>query len=161
MHIEYLQILVDNPKIKVPNYDAWRYNEPIDITEIEVLERIYNNGLPFPKALRELLFIAGKRCYVLDYGLFDSQDEMQQGARRWLTAYGRNFNIERPFFVIDVYNAGGQFLFVYLDEESESPMVYEALLSESEEPWIKRLGWNLSPFIRRLTNDLLNGYNPF
>jgi len=160
MDIEYLQILIDHPKIKVPNHDSWLYNEPISITEIECLESKYNGGQPFPVALRELLFIAGKRCYVLDYGRFDSQEAMQQGARRWLTAYGRNFSIERPFFVIKVYDSD-QFLFVYLDEDPVSPTVYEALLYESDEPWIRRIGWTLSPFIRRQTQHLLNGHDLF
>ncbi len=54
MEIEYLKTLRDNPVDfgVTMNYT----NRGIPITEIEQLEQTWNNGNPFPKALRELLF---------------------------------------------------------------------------------------------------------
>lgn len=161
MDIKYLQILVDNPRIKVPDAEAWWTNEPLDMQEIEALEVTYNGGLTFPTSLRELLYVAGGSCYVLDYAGFGSQNILQQKARSCLTMYGRNFSITRPYFVIDVYNYGDQFLFVYLDEGGSDPMVYQALLDEDEDPWITSLGRTLSRYIESTTRTLLMGYNPF
>ncbi|WP_330441915.1 SMI1/KNR4 family protein [Flavobacterium sp. C4GT6] len=119
MKIEYLKELELNP---YRHGDPDMNNDPISLTEIENLERLYNNGKPFPKALKELLFLAGKYCYVLEYGAFDSQQEIQDYVRELLEE--DNISIQRPFFVIDVYNAGSQFLYVYLDE-GNNPAVYE------------------------------------
>ena len=119
MKIEYLKELELNPCDYIYSHFV---NEPISLTEIENLERLYNNGKSFPKALKELLFLAGAYCYILDYGIFNSQQEMQDFVRELLAE--DNLSIERPFFVIDVYNAGDQFLYVYLDE-GDNPAVYE------------------------------------
>jgi hypothetical protein len=59
MNIEYLTYLRDNP-IKYPNDLEDQYPiKGIPLSEIEALETKYNNGNVFPKALRELLFLAG------------------------------------------------------------------------------------------------------
>ncbi|WP_419701259.1 hypothetical protein [Mucilaginibacter sp. NFX135] len=161
MTIKYLIQLNNYPSII--GFAITKTLEPISMEEIISLENSYNNRHPFPIALRELLFLAGKYCYVLDYGLTESQQEMQEWARRGLTKYNRNLSISRPFFVIDIYNANDQFVFVYLDD-GENPMVYEALLFElkpDEGPWIHSLGKRLSEYIDSGIAKLLKGINPF
>lgn len=56
MNIEILTYLEQTPKANPNNPNEPDENEPLTETEIEVLETLYNNGNPFPKALRELLF---------------------------------------------------------------------------------------------------------
>lgn len=164
MHIKYLQQLSQHPSITSPDTGYVDKLEPLSMHQIEQLEQQYNAGRPFPAALRELLFLAGGSCYVLDYGLNDTQQEMQEDARSWLTEDDLNLSIPRPFYVIDVYNAGSQFLFVYLDEDQDNTMIYEAFLPD-EEPidtkWLRCLGSNLSSYIERGIAKLLKGYNPF
>lgn len=126
------------------------------------MELLYNNGIPFPTALKELLFLAGDDCYVLDYGLTTDRKEMQDDARLWLSEFNRN--ITRPFFVIDIYNAGDQFLFVYLDEHPQDPTVYSAYLPEQTYealPWIHSLNNKLSEFINYRIEKTKSGLNPF
>jgi hypothetical protein len=158
MKIDFLQNLRDNPKLGLFE------NEPIELEEIHKLELLYNNGDRFPKALRELLFLAGGYCEVLDFGLNDTQQEMQEEARSWLPIYKRQ--IPRPFYVIDVYNSGDQFLFVYLDDNELNPIVYEAVLYEhpyDSRPWIHSslLAKTLSQFIDNRLDILKRGENPF
>ncbi len=88
--------------------------------------------------------------------------EMQQGARSDLEEYNRI--IDRPYYVVDVYNAGDQFLFVYLDESQVDPIIYEAYLPHVEyevRPWVHTLNRTLSQFIQSRLNTLKQGYNPF
>ncbi|WP_295793222.1 hypothetical protein [Mucilaginibacter sp.] len=158
MEIKYLAILKNNPAHKFENSDYVKRLEPLTEAEINELEILYNNGNIFPIALRELLFLAGNYCYVLDFGMNDTQQALQAVAKRDLIRYKKS--IERPFFAIDVYGGGGQFLFVYLDEGDEDPMVYEADLFESH-PWIHSLHETLSQLIKSLMIRFLNGQNPF
>jgi len=154
MNIEKLIALRDNP-IKIGISQNFE-NKPISFNEILVLEQHYNQGHPFPKALRELLFLAGEYCYVMDFGIGGSQQEMQDDARTCLIEL--NYSINRPFFVVDVYNGGEQFLFVYLDEEVDDPIIYEAYLYPLE---VRSLGKKLSDFIEFRINKVKQGYNPF
>lgn len=159
MNIEILTYLRDNP-IKYPNDTEYRGEiRGIALNEIEELEQLYNNGIAFPKGLRELLFLAGDYCYVLDTGWYDSQEDMQIAAREWLVKFSKN--ISRPFFVIDVYNATDQFLYVYLDE-GDNPYVYQAYLPErSDIEHFYSLNKKLSEYINGLIDTVKQGYNPF
>src|SRR5688572_23641382 len=108
MEIKYLQALRDYPSA-YPDKSYKKTIEPISLSEIATLEQLYNNGNPFPAALKELLYLAGDYCYVLDYGMADSQQEMQEEVReRWAE---ERQEMTRPFMVIDVYNVNDQFLF--------------------------------------------------
>jgi hypothetical protein len=158
MNIKYQIELKDNPSIEFGG--AAQTLKPISLEEIISLEQEYNNGHQFPVALRELLFLAGNYCYVLEYGLNDSQYEMQEWVRSSLPDYRKDLVINRPFFIIDTYNGPGQFLFIYLDE-GDDPMVYEALLYEDPSRWTHPVGSNLTKFIESGIWKLKQGYNPF
>jgi hypothetical protein len=158
MKIKYLRLLKRNPIVRAQGSEYFLRNEPLSNDEIKNLESSYNNGRDFPSSLKELLSIAGESCYVLEYGPFDSLEDMQQEARSWLIDDDRNLSITRPFFIIDVYNYGEKFLFVYLDED-EDPFVYQALLDK--DPWIHKLGSTLSEYIESSVEIVLKGYNPF
>ncbi|TFF33771.1 hypothetical protein [Mucilaginibacter psychrotolerans] len=157
MEIELLQNLKDNPNLSLFE------NKGISLQEITLLESVYNNGNPFPTALREMLFLAGEFCAVFDFGLEETQQEMQEAARSPMPKYNRE--ILRPFYVVDVYNAGSQFLFVYLDENQFDPIIYEAVLHERHNdstPWIHALlDRTLSQFIDSRLERLKRGENPF
>lgn len=153
MVIEYLKELQKNP---------YRYgkthlnNEPIPESEIIHLEQLYNQGKTFPKALRELLHLAGNFCYVLDYGVNESQEELQEYVREELKEEEKE--IARLYFVIDVYNAGTQFLFVYLDE-GENPAVYEGYYRKSKSP--RLINESLSGYIDSIIENVKEGFGPF
>ncbi|MFD2603554.1 hypothetical protein [Flavobacterium suzhouense] len=155
MEIEYLKELQKNP------YRSGKLdlnNEPIPESEIIHLEQLYNQGKTFPKALRELLHLAGNFCYVLDYGVNESQEELQEYVREKLDF--RNKIISRPFFVIDIYNVGTQCLFVYLDE-GNNPPVYEGFYSDKTSEWIRLISYSLSKYIDTLLVEVKEGKNPF
>ena len=160
MEIQYLKLLKENPEAYPNDTDYKGAIKPIPMEEIIHLEQLYNNGNAFPVALRELLFIAGESCYVLDYGSEDSQEELQEYVREKLIENDRT--ITRPFFVIDVYNSGDQFLLVYLDE-GDNPAVYEArYYDHSDWPyWISLVSESLSTYINVLINRVKQGRNPF
>ena len=157
MKIEYLKELELNPyRYGAPHMN----NDPIPLTEIKNLEQLYNDGQPFPKALKELLYLAGAYCYVLEYGAFDSQQEMQDYVRELLEE--DNILIQRPFFVIDVYNAGTQFLYIYLDED-DNPAVHEGFHYYEDEfkGYSHLVAGSLSSYIETLINRTKKGLNPF
>jgi len=155
MQIEFLTELKKNPyKFGFPNFN----NEAIPETEIIHLKQLYNKGNVFPKALRELLFLAGNYCYVFDYGINDSQEELQEFVRENLIENEKS--LTRPFFAIDVYNAGDQFLFVYLDEGND-PSVYQATYYFEEVGWIKLIKPSLSELVKRLIIRVKEGVGPF
>ena len=158
MNIQYLTKLKDNP-IEYP--EDTNNSFPIQgISEIEIiqLEQSYNNGNPFPKVLKELLFLAGNYCYVCDYGVNDSQQELQDWVREHMQE--RNKIISRPFFVFDVYN-GFPFLFIYLDE-GDNPLVYEADPYNPDLNWIRQLqNQTMKSIVDDGIERVKEGYNPF
>lgn len=159
-----MTLLNDNRSATAVNSGIRKIARGISIEEIIALENLYNGGNQFPAALRELLLLAGGYCYVLDYGLNDSQAEMQLTSREYLTFLGRNRTISRPFYVIDVYNAGDQFLFVYLDEGKDDPTVYEAFLDgdlDDRDNWINVVTSPLTALINSRVKRFLSSDNPF
>ncbi|MBB6126533.1 hypothetical protein [Mucilaginibacter lappiensis] len=169
MEIKYQTVLNNNPVIRptagdmADGRDHSFVLKPLTIDEIISLETTYNSGNQFPTSLRELLFIAGQDCYVLDYGLNENQEEMQDDARGWLVDRSLNI-ITRPFFVIDVHRGSSVFLFVYLDEGINDPIVYQADLDSNLDPSYSRLmslEAGLSSFVNARISYLLRGINPY
>ncbi len=159
MEILYLKELQDSPFRKGITRDF--LNVPLTELEINELEKAFNSGSPFPKALRELLFLAGDYCYVLDYGLNKKQVELQNFVRQRMTKNNRI--LTRAFYAIDIYNAGDQFLFIYLDE-GDDPPVYEG--HYYDEPtlwnnWITSVSTSLSSYLALLVVRVKEGQNPF
>lgn len=156
MEIQYLNNLKNNPI----NYGVLMDFEidGINLEEIQILEQKWNNGNPFPKALKELLFLAGNYCYVCDYGVNENQQELQESVRKDLLENGKT--IIRPFYAIDVYTFYN-FLFIYLDE-GDNPSIYHASPG-IENNWIKSLFNNLT--IKDLIDNRIErakkGENPF
>ncbi|QTE36063.1 SMI1/KNR4 family protein [Mucilaginibacter gossypii] len=161
MEIKYMKVLNDNLSVTAAYTGVKEAVSPISVEEIIALENKYNGGRLFPAALRELLFLAGGDCYVLDYGMNDSQEQMQESSRKYMTVFGRNRVIARPFYVIDVYNTGDQFVFVYLDEGKDDPDVYEALIGYRLNDWIHLVKSPLSALIDGRIKRFLSGGNPF
>lgn len=160
MEIKYLRLLRDNP-VGYPNSQIPRPIIPLSISEIEELENLYSSGNSFPQVLREMLYLAGKSCYVLDYGYDGSIEKMQQTVRRFMSQYNRV--LTRPFLVLDVYNVLDQFLFVFLDE-GDDPVVYQAHYDPDHmEPgqWYKAMLPSLSTFINRVVQRVKEGGSAF
>lgn len=132
----------------------------IPLSEIQQLEQNWNNGKEFPIALRELLFLAGGDCYVLDKSIWESQQEMQVELRDMMQEEGHHFS--RPFYIIDNYG-GDQFCFVYLDEDQENPNVYQYTTDAIDRgrPLDMRLGYTLKRMIEMGVEAVKDGRNPF
>ena len=143
MEIEYLTDLQNFSSTK---YDGTIItNKPISIEEILELEKQFNDGKLFPKALRELLFLAGGSCELLDYTIF-KQKELQEFIIENLKEDG--LEIKRPYYVLEAYDAGSRFYFVYLDE-GDNPMVYMAK-NDYEELELIKIAATLSAFLSNL-----------
>lgn len=109
MTIKYLQLLKDNP-VNYSNGTELKFEiKGISESEIKDLELTWNNSLPFPKILKELLYLAGNFCYVCSYGPNDSQQEMQEWIREHMEDTNRFIN--RPFYAFDAWG-GLNFLFI-------------------------------------------------
>jgi len=144
MVIEYLTDLQDFAFI---GYDGTIItNKPISVEEILELEKEFNNGKIFPKALRELLFLAGSSCKLLDYSIFSSQREIQESIIEDLKNDG--LEMKRPYYVLEIYDAGSTFYFVYLDE-GDNPIVYVAK-NEYEKLEFIKIADSLSAFLSNL-----------
>lgn len=156
MNIQLLKQLEENPiKFgKTKNFVI----QGIPESEILQLEQTWNNGNPFPIVLRELLFLAGKDCYVLDYGIGDTQQGMQEWAREMMLDNG--IVESRPFYVFDFYG-GYNFRFIYLDE-GNNPEVYEGYPHYDEAPsWKRALGNTIQYIINSRVQDVKKGLNPY
>ncbi|MDA3615835.1 hypothetical protein [Polluticaenibacter yanchengensis] len=157
MEIEYLKQLQNNP-IPYPNEKEFNGEiKGISESKITYLEQLYNNGNPFPIVLKELLYLAGKSCYVIDWGPFVKQEELQQFVREVIQE--ENHIITRPFYVFD--STSGIYLFIYLDEgDNPSYHVMDPYEPDSSK-WIKK--WNKT--IQQLVNDgvelVKEGLTPF
>lgn len=165
MLIEYLNMLQNNPSLEINRSGQYSTISGISEAEIQQLEQQYNNGTPFPKALRELLFLAGNSCYVLEYGYKESsnlQQELQEEALESIALFNRTFT--RPFYVIESYNGAETITLVFLDE-GDNPMVYSAYLPElkydNATAWVSSLGKNLKNFISSSIDMVKQGYTPF
>lgn len=161
MNIQYLKVLRDNP-IEYGVENNFEI-QGIPMSEIEQLEQAWNNGTTFPIALRELLFLAGNACYVLDYGWFDGgQHQMQLDAREWMTEEGMERTITRPFYVLEVRDEEA-FLMVYLDE-GDNPFMRTVDLPHrnfDDASWNRNTDRTLKDFITERINDVKQGFNPF
>lgn len=158
MNIQYLKKLQTNPSLEINNSGYFSSIKGISETEIKSLEQLYNNENPFPKVLKELLLLAGTNCFVCDYGINKTQQELQEWVREDMLENERT--ISRPFFAFDVYG-GSQFLFIYLDE-GDNPEIYEAHPYSNDDNWIRHLN-NLT--IKNLVDNgierIKRGENPF
>jgi len=162
MEIIYLKKLQENLNIRP--YPC----EPISITEIESLEQTYNNGNPFPKVLRELLFLAGEYCMVLDYG-HENEDELstQAGLQEWIRtmfAFKGTPLFTRPFYVIEICQ-GYVFSFIFLDE-GDNPMRYDSFFGPDETPlgwstYYRNSGLTIPTLINNRIDSVKMGRNPF
>ncbi|WP_410220696.1 hypothetical protein [Pedobacter sp.] len=157
MEIKYLKYLRDN-SIK-RGLDMERINQPTPIAEIEQLESIYNNGNSFPQELRELLFLAGNSCYVIDMGRNETQQQMQEHVRSRLARNSKSIN--RPFYAIDVYHPSDQMLFIYLDEIGLRPIVWNAVYEEPIDEWLVSTGRTITDLITSRIDRVKEGMNPF
>nr|WP_067053125.1 hypothetical protein [Mucilaginibacter sp. L294] len=160
MEIHYLQKLQENAVIRNKETGSTSKIKGITEAEIENLENRYNSGDKFPLVLKELLYLGGEDCYFLDYNLYNDQAEMQDSSREYLQ--DRNIIINRPFFVIDVYNRSDQFLFVYTDENEANPLVYEVFYHGYDPGvFVRYIGVKLMEFVNGSVDIVLNGKNPF
>lgn len=135
------------------------FDEAITIQKISELEDTYNNGNPFPRALKELLYLAGDYCIVLDYSPKDSAGDLQEDVREELERCG--YSISRPFFCFDSLSAytNNEFAFVYTDVTVDDPLIY---IANMKKKIIKdESGGTLSQFINSRLEDVKKGFNPF
>lgn len=133
-------------------------NEPISDQEINALEIQYNDGKPFPTALRELLSIAGKYCYLLEYGTAKTQQQLQNRGKRILDI--ANLSISRPYYVIDL--STDDFSYIYLDEDQVDPIMHSIYSNDNyEEGHFYSFEMTLSQYINSRLELVKKGYTPF
>jgi hypothetical protein len=123
MEIKYLKKMQQHPKLR-----SWK-NEGMSLAEIEKLEQEYNQGRPFPTAYREFLFLGGEHSNLGDIDTGVSYEWMQQLAREEVAASGKT--IDRPYWVTDQLDRCTQFGFIYLDEDTEDPVIYYCYADKS------------------------------
>jgi hypothetical protein len=154
MIIEYLREL---ESLNSQNLQNIFPNEPLPVNDILRLEQLYNNGKPFPKVLRELLYIAGNRCSVMSLTK-NSPFLYQSSIRDLLTA--RNRTISRPFFGFDSIDRS-LFTVVFLDGTDDDPEIVHFDLSEpiSSEYYMLIPDITLSKLINSRIEDVKRGYN--
>lgn len=130
-------------------------NEPIPLSEIEQLEQLYNNGVPFPKALRELLFLAGDYCNVLDYGPTDSQQELQDFFREELADV--SIVLPNPFFALERHS-GGEYSWVYLNQ-GDNPIIYmgDPHWIEFKPDWSRSINKTIPEYVNAAIDRLKSG----
>ena len=146
MEIKYLVVLGENPIKNI--LDLNFLTLPLSLEEVSQLELRYNNDYPFPIALKELLYLAGSYCHVLNYGDYETQQELQEFVRGKLLK--EHHPMPRPFFVIEICKANFQFLFIYLDE-GNNPPVYKAHYDS------ERLSLNQAPEVEHQSlSDLIS-----
>lgn len=154
MEIQYLKKLKDYPSM----YE--RTCEPISLEEIAQLEQLYNNGNPFPKVLKEYLYLAGNFCTVIDSGISDTQQEFQEYMRELLLENDKVYT--RPFYALETYS-NDWFIFIYLDE-GDNPNLYLAYFmdeaAEPEEP-LRKMSHTLPSLINNRIQRYKEGGNPF
>ena len=115
MKIQYLKSLEKHPTLA-----GWS-NEGMTLDEIRDLEQQYLNGESFPQSYKEFLFLAGKNSYI-EADILD-WDWMVESAEE---QFEEN-NIppfKRPIWITDQVDQCEQFGFIYLDEDSEDPIIY-------------------------------------
>jgi hypothetical protein len=155
MEINYLPLLQEYATLKPRNSDRILQRKSLSMSEIVELENIYNNEHPFPKALRELLYLGGEYCYGLS--IYSPQQEMQEDSKEYLKECGDN-SIGRPFFVIELFTEIGAFHFIYLDETEEDPIVYIAYYQYPEDDnWISSLEIRLSTLVYTGIGEVIRG----
>lgn len=154
MIIEYLKELENLNSQNLQNIFP---NEPLPVDEILQLEKLYNNGKPFPKVLRELLYLAGNRCSVMS--LTRKGPFLYQLAVREAIA-NSDHTLSRPFFAFDQFDID-LFSVVFLDEGTEDPEIVDFNLNEEESSYeyIMRSGVTLSNLIEGRIVDVKKGYN--
>ncbi|MGI9581597.1 SMI1/KNR4 family protein [Chryseobacterium sp. RRHN12] len=113
MIIQYMTQVKENPKLK------GFVNRGFSLDKIKQLEKEFNQGIEFPKAFREFLFLAG------DFNNFGFDDidgikELQEYAQEDLKKTKQK--VDKPFFAFHVYD--GLYSVILLDEINEDPKVY-------------------------------------
>jgi len=121
MDIEYLKTYFENR-----NNLKSSHAKGMTLPEIEGLELEMNKGKPFPKALREFLFIGGvsnKLGINTPKNFKTFRDSFDKEIRK------RGEDITQPYFVFDNDNDGKTFGIIYLNE-GDDPQPWNASISE-------------------------------
>lgn len=148
----YLQALKENNKIG--NFT----DEGLTPSQIIHLEQLYNNSNQFPKILKELLLLAGNYCNCLDYGPYDSMQEMQAEGRSNFKQM-RNIVISRPHFYVEMLSNELN-LFIFLDE-GDNPEINQIADNATSTNFFRRTGLTIKSLIEARIQDYNKGDNPF
>ena len=154
MTIKYLQELQN---LDYQSLGRTWVNEPKSTTEILSLEQQYNAGRPFPDVLRELLYIAGNGCPLIELRPIN----LQQQIRSELNESGHS--ISQNFFGFDFLDFGS-FSLVYTNDNTPDPKVYHVELDPSEEEhteFIEDSDFTLLKLLKHRINKVNQGFNPY
>lgn len=126
MEIKYLTRLRGNPKMDRGGSLPPAINRGLTMEQITTLETKYNSGNPFPVALRELLFLAGDYCYLLD--TYPDIDEHNEYCPDYISRHGGTPTTN--VFYIDMIQ-GDQFFYIKLDDGPDPKVYFYSTLWES------------------------------
>lgn len=138
------------------------YHKPRGLTaqQITDLENEMNGGKPFPKVLKEFLFIGGEYNGIS----LNSGDDYTAQIKYFNEKMAKNGrSISRPYFIFQSLD-GGCFTFIYLDEDSEDPQVWNASATpdydtdEGEQMW-KSIYKTLSGYVAEALYNAKKGLN--
>jgi len=155
MTIKYLQEL-QNIDYQSLGRMSW-VNEPKTTIEILSLEQEYNKSKPFPAVLRELLFIAGNGCPIVELRPFN----LQQQIRSAVSDSGHS--LSQNYFAFDFLDFSS-FSLVYTSQNIDDPKVYHVELNPSEEEHTEFIEYSeltLLKLLKHRINQVKQGYNPF
>lgn len=140
----------ENPKLR------GFVNRGFSLDKIKQIEQKFNQGIDFPKAFREFLFLAG------DFNNFGFDDidgitELQKYVKEDMEMAGQTLN--KPFFAFEVLDS--MYSVILLEETNEDPKVYllmPFLAKGGSEPLLKPNGWDFTALvnesIRRVKNNI-------
>ncbi len=109
------------------------------------------------KGITRTAFLAGEYCYVFNYGVYDTQQELQEFMREDMADNGKS--ITRPFYVMDTWNAD-QFSFIYLDE-GDNPYIYDANSYKNGSNWFYKTNYTIKSLAESRIESVKRGENPY
>lgn len=148
MEIEYLKKLEKNKKIGSETIKG--------VSDIEVANVEKKFKCKFPKSYKEYLYLAGK--YAGNLPIMDTDDLETISSdwhqeMMWEELEDTGTKIDRPFWLVAESNGCENFIFFYLDEETEDPEVYFYVYGTKDRREIKAYGKKFSQFVDDLVDD--------
>ena len=156
MQITFLKKMKNNP-----TYNGF-INEGLSLTDIQQLELTFNNGNPFPKVLKEFLYLAGGYCCYVQFNgtsginsIIENHNQLNEDLEEFYDVV-----IDRPHFYLETENIDYA-VFMFLDE-GDNPVINYMLQEVDPTPshYYER-ACTFPEFIDARIQNVLDGYPLF